>query len=49
MTRPGIRPFCVAMTVAVSGLMPNVPPLFVRWTIVTRATSRAASDVPFIV
>ena len=38
----------MAMTVAVSGLMPTVPPVFVRWTIVTRATSRAASDVPFI-
>ena len=38
----------MAMTFAVSALMPTVPPLFVRWTIVTRAMSRAASDVPFI-
>jgi hypothetical protein len=47
-SRPGIRPSWVAIAAAVCELVPIVPDPSVRWTIVARAMSRAASDVPFI-
>ena len=44
----GIRPRCVAMTEAAWVLEPRSPEEFQGWTLVTRAMSRAASEVPFI-